>query len=110
MTVNTTVLYPSGAKFDLEYYLKCHMTLVADKWTSYGLKDWQVVRFTADDKPFKIGAMFTWDNLDGATAAMKAHESKVIFDDVPNFSDKQPILLSGEIVGSWQVGGGVERA
>jgi uncharacterized protein (TIGR02118 family) len=110
MTVNTTVLYPRDAIFNLEYYIKSHMALVAEKWTPYGLKDWQVVQFTTANAPFKVGAMFTWDNLNGATAAMKAHESKVIFDDVPNFSDQQPILFSGDIVGSWRVGGGIERA
>lgn len=110
MTVNTTVLYPRDATFNLEYYINNHMALVVEKWTSYGLKDWQIVQFTSENAPFKVGAIFTWDNLDGAKAAMEAHESRTIFDDVPNFSDQQPILFSGDIIGSWRVSGGIERA
>nr|XP_001392934.2 hypothetical protein ANI_1_2188074 [Aspergillus niger CBS 513.88] len=96
MTVNATVLYPKDAAFDLQYYFSNHMTLAVERWSLHGLKDWRVVQFTSSDAPFVVGAMFTWDSMNGLTEACKAEDSKAIFEDVPNFSDQEPIILNGK--------------
>ncbi|GKZ87985.1 hypothetical protein CBS115989_10854 [Aspergillus niger] len=102
MTVNATVLYPKDAAFDLQYYFSNHMTLAVERWSLHGLKDWRVVQFTSSDAPFVVGAMFTWDSMNGLTEACKAEDSKAIFEDVPNFSDQEPIILYGDVVETWQ--------
>ncbi|KIY02323.1 uncharacterized protein Z520_02461 [Fonsecaea multimorphosa CBS 102226] len=105
MTVNATVLYPTeaDATFDLDYYLKTHMPLVSKNWSKYGLKSWQVIQYqTAPDgsKPYNIGALLTWESADGLKNALAGEEAATVFGDVPNFSNKSPIFIAGDIVGT----------
>ncbi|OAP56282.1 hypothetical protein AYL99_09461 [Fonsecaea erecta] len=105
MPVNATVLYPAeaDATFDLNYYLKTHMPLVSENWGQYGLKGWQVIQFQpAPDgaKPYSIGALLTWDDADGLKKALASKEAATVFGDVPNFSNKSPLFIAGDIVGS----------
>lgn len=105
MPVNATVLYPAeaDATFDLSYYLNSHMPLVSKQWTSFGLQGWKVVQFEAGpdgSKPYSIAALLTWDSLDGLKSALGSDAGKVVLGDVENFSNKGPIFLTGNIVGS----------
>lgn len=103
MPANATVLYPGDTTFNLDYYLKNHMTLVSEKWTAFGLQDWKVVQFEAGpdgSKPYSIAAVLTWDSLESVPKALAAEEGKLILNDVSNFSDKAPIFLLGNIVGT----------
>ena len=105
MVFNATVLYPqeSDSKFDLSYYLKSHMPIVEKNWGHYGLKDWKIVEFAAGpdgSKPYSIGAVLTWESEEGLQKALGGEEAKTVFGDVPNFSNKQPVFLSGNVVGS----------
>lgn len=105
MVFLTTVLYPaeSDATFDLKYYLKTHMPLVDKNWGTYGLKEWKVVEFQAGpdgSKPYAISAVMTWDTVDGVKEALASESAKTVFGDVPNFSNKQPLFLMGDVVGA----------
>ena len=101
MTVNATVLYPRRG-LRLKILLVESYDLAVERWSLHGLKDWRVVQFTSSDAPFVVGAMFTWDSMNGLTEACKAEDSKAIFEDVPKFSDKEPIILYGDVVETWQ--------
>lgn len=45
MPAIVSVLYPKGTKFDFEYYTKTHMPMVLQKWGSYGLTGYRIVKY-----------------------------------------------------------------
>ena len=110
MPANTTILYSTNEKdawFDIDYYIKVHMPLVVEKWGPHGLLEWQVLKFMApSDGPqpaFSIGAFCTWESLEGAKKAVESPESKVVFDDVVNYSNIKPVHhLTATVEGSWR--------
>jgi hypothetical protein len=46
MTYTVTVLYPDGAKFNLDYYKNTHMPLVQKEFADYGFKGVSVTTLT----------------------------------------------------------------
>lgn len=105
MPANATVLYPADADatFDLDYYLKTHMPLVQEKWGKYGLQGWSVVKYSPGPdggKTYTYAALLTWDSPESIGKAMQGEETKEVLGDVQNFSNKGPVFLTGEIVGT----------
>jgi uncharacterized protein (TIGR02118 family) len=105
MPTTITVMYENtaDATFKLDYYLKKHMPLVSEKFTPHGLKSWRVVKAaagpTGDKPPYSIIATLEFDNTDQFKAAIAA-EGGPVFGDVPNFSNKSPVVVIGDVVGS----------
>jgi uncharacterized protein (TIGR02118 family) len=91
------------ATFDLDYYLAKHMPLVSEKFKPFGLKSWRVLRAVGASrgtKPlYSIIANLEFDTADQFKAAADA-EGGPVFGDVPNFSNKSPVLVIGDLVGS----------
>ncbi|KAL5315242.1 hypothetical protein ACEPPN_017893 [Leptodophora sp. 'Broadleaf-Isolate-01'] len=110
MPANTTIMYADiegDGWFDIKYYVSTHMPLVEEKWGPYGLLGWQVLKFVTPEggeKPqYSIMALCTWETVDGAKRAVAALESKVVFDDIVNFSNVKPVHHYTAIVeGMWQ--------
>ena len=104
MATAITVLYPNieDATFDLDYYLTKHMPLVADRFAPHGIKGWRVARFVGTPqggKPmYSVIATMEFDREDQFRAALAA-EGAVVLGDVPNFSNKEPVIMIGDIVG-----------
>lgn len=103
MATTVTVLYPNvdDATFDMDYYLTRHMPMVADRFGSHGMTGWRVVRLDgtpAGPSPFSVMATLEFGSADGFGAAVKA-EGAAVFGDVPNFSNKQPQVMIGEVTG-----------
>ena len=106
MPTAITVLYPKveGATFNLDYYLKSHMPMVDSEMKSYGLKSWSVNKFIGTPTPgvdpaYSVEATLYFDTVDQFQEALKATAGKVL-GDIPNFSNKDPIMLIGDVVGS----------
>lgn len=105
MVCKVTVLYANDTDiiFDLEYYLKSHMALVHRTWSKHGLEEWDVVQFTPGPDgarpPFYVQAILTFADSSSLQAAMGDTGTQALFDDVPNFTNKQPIFLAGNVVG-----------
>ena len=99
MPATVTVLYPKGVKFNMDYYMSTHMPLVQKNWQSYGLQSWKVLEF-GDDAPYKVQATLEWGSMDDFKKASSGPETKDVLGDVPNFADKEPILMPGEVVGT----------
>ena len=91
-----TVVYPQGAKFDLDYYKKTHMPLVQEKWSKYGLTSWKVLKFP-DDAAYTIQATLEFKSIKDFQAAATSPEAGEVLGDVKNFSDKDPVILAGEV-------------
>ena len=75
------------------------MPLVSRHWTQYGLKSWKVLQF-GDDAPYTVQATLEFDSMDDFKKAGGSPEAKEVMGDIPNFSDKQPVLMPGEVVGT----------
>jgi len=105
MTVSCTVLYPneSDATFNMEYYLSHHMPLVGEKFGPHGLKSWSVAEFNPGpdgSKPlYSVQATLIFEKAEQVGAAVEA-EGPAVFGDVPNFSNKQPVFLMGDVKAS----------
>ena len=92
-----TVLYPQGADFKMDYYKTSHMPMVQKHWAQYGLKSWKVLQF-GDDAPYCVQATLEWDKMEDFQTAANSPEAKTVLGDIPNFSDKQPVLMPGHVV------------
>ena len=105
MATTITVLYENvdDATFDLDYYMAKHMPLVDGKFKSHGLKGWRVLKAVGTPtgvKPlYSIIANLEFDNPQQFKDAVAA-EGADVFGDVPNFSNKDPIVVIGDLVGS----------
>ncbi|KAK5111129.1 hypothetical protein LTR62_005328 [Meristemomyces frigidus] len=95
----TTVLYPKGTKFNMDYYMKSHMPLVGKKLGPHGLTSWKVLEFPSE-APFCVQATLEWDSQKSFEAAGASPEMKEVLDDVSNFSDNSPTMLPGAIKGT----------
>ena len=105
MTTTITVLYENvdDANFDLDYYMAKHMPLVDEKFKPFGLKGWRVLKAVGTpfgDKPaYSIIANLEFDTADQFKAAVAA-EAGPVFGDVPNFSNKSPVVVIADLVGA----------
>ena len=75
------------------------MPLVESKWKSYGLKSWKVIQFK-EDAPYCVQATLEWGSMDEFNKAASGPETPEVLGDVPNFSDKEPILMPGDVTGT----------
>ena len=105
MATTITVLYENvdDATFDLNYYMTKHMPLVDAKFKPFGIKGWRVLKAVGTPfggKPaYSIIANLEFDTADQFRAAVAA-ESGPVFGDVPNFSNKSPVVVIGDLVGA----------
>ena len=83
----------------MSYYMSTHMPLVQKNWSAYGLKSWKVLQFPAD-APYCVQATLEWGSIDEFQKAATSESAKEVLGDVKNFSDKDPVLFSGEAVGT----------
>ena len=105
MPTTITVLYENvdDATFDLDYYMAKHMPLVEEKFKSFGIEGWRVLKAVgtpSGDKPaYSVIANLEFDTADQFLAAVAA-EGGPVFGDVPNFSNKDPVVVIGDLVGA----------
>ncbi|KAH6603715.1 hypothetical protein Trco_008490 [Trichoderma cornu-damae] len=105
MASNVTVLYKQAAEgeyFDMEYYVNSHMPLVDKLWAPFGLKSWEVIKF-GPEAPFYGGALMTWEKAGDAAKMAVAPESQPLYDDVPNFTNLKPIVMTASIESRWDM-------
>ncbi|KAI0514957.1 hypothetical protein F5B22DRAFT_609164 [Xylaria bambusicola] len=95
-----SVVYPAGTKFDMEYYLAHHMPLVQKLWAPFGLKSWKVAKYDSEGAPYVVQAWLEWESKEHSNMGVTSDDGKIVFADVEKFSDKAPIMLTGEQVGS----------
>ncbi|KAI4717032.1 hypothetical protein E4T48_06782 [Aureobasidium sp. EXF-10727] len=96
---SSSVIYPKGTNFNMDYYLSTHMPLVYKHWNQFGLKSWSVVQFP-DDSEYCVQAILNWESEDSSKKALTSDTVSAVMDDVKNFADKSPTFLSGKVVGS----------
>jgi uncharacterized protein (TIGR02118 family) len=101
--IRVSVLYPSGEgkRFDEEYYVNKHMTMVADKLGS------AMLRYEIDKglggatpgspPPFVAGVHMFFNSLQDFQGAFAA-EAAPIMADIPNYTNIQPTIQISEVV------------
>lgn len=83
----------------MDYYMSTHMPLVAKHWTQYGLKSWKVIKF-GDDAAFSVQATLEWGDIGQFQKAAGSESAAEVMGDIKNFTDSQPTLISGDVVGT----------
>lgn len=102
MSVSLQVIYPvaEGSTFDHDYYSTAHMALVGEHMGPH-IQSTLVTKGLAGgpDVPAPYHAVATIVFADQAAmgAAMKA--SAPVMADIPNFTNVQPQVLIGEVIG-----------
>jgi uncharacterized protein (TIGR02118 family) len=93
------VAYPrkEGATFDKDYYLSTHMPMVEKHWRKHGLKSYAVTELSADT-PYTYMVAMDFESYEGFGAASQDPNTKELMEDVPKFSNEQPIMLHGGII------------
>lgn len=98
-----TVMYPEteGARFDLDYYMKKHMPLLAAHGADLGLEGYWVVRGVGapgSGKPtYRVMTTLAVSALDTFGKGMHAHGQEIM-GDIPNFTDIAPVIQFSEKV------------
>lgn len=102
MAVSLQVLYPvkPDTTFDFDYYASTHLGLVAEHMGPFMVSS-QVTRGLAGgpDAPPDFYTIFTaifasQEKMDAAMAA-----ARPVLTDIPNYTNTQPQMLIGEVVG-----------
>ena len=102
--IRVTVSYPnqSGARFDLDYYMKKHMPMVQERLQKFGMSGYSVSKGLAGFAPgspaeFMITAQLNLDTMEHLQAGMAA-ESATIMADIPNYTDIAPRIQIDEVL------------
>ena len=101
-----SVMYPAeaGSRFDMDYYLNRHMTMVAETWSPVGLRGYTVlkgVRAPGGGEPvFQIVVNLDFESADAFEAAVAQSGAKVM-GDVPNFTDLTPSIQISDVADTY---------
>jgi uncharacterized protein (TIGR02118 family) len=101
-----TIAYPNDdeSTFDLSYYLTSHMPMVESHWKALGLLRWELVEFESQNDSqkalFKRANIMAFEDKASFTAASEGPVADQIFGDIPNFSNRQPVILVGNLIKS----------
>src|SRR5262245_32061402 len=100
--IRVTVLYPNneGTRFDIDYYCKRHMPMVAEKLgkackkvtVEHGLGGGQ----PGAKAPFVAIGALDFESVDAFQAAFGPH-APAILADIPNYTNVQPTIQVSEI-------------
>ncbi len=99
--IRVSVLYPSGGKFDHDYYVNTHMKMVADR-VGDALVRFEVDKGVAGAAPgspapyIAVGHLY-FNSLPEFAQAFGAHVGEIMAD-VPNFTDAQGEIQISEII------------
>ncbi len=101
--IKVSVLYPQegGSRFDHDYYRDKHMPMVADKLGA-ACKGYTIDKGLAGAAPgsgptFVAGCAFFFDSTEAFQAAFAPHASEIM-GDIPNYTDRQPVIQINEVV------------
>ena len=103
MAASVTILYPNDAdaKYDINYYKTHHMPLLEKLWGQFGITSWSVTTFTpgldGSAPAFAFGSVINWVSAEAIKTAYADESVKQLMQDVPNYSNKQPTLLFGDV-------------
>lgn len=102
MSVSLQVLYPitDGTRFDHDYYRETHLALVSEHMGAH-IERTLVTKGQAGgpDTPPSIYAIATFIFADQAAMGSAMKSSAPVMADIANFTDVQPQILIGDVIG-----------
>ena len=101
----TLVAYPDtpDITFDETYYVQKHVPMVFQHWKQYGLLDWKVISFDKNpdgSRTYIATSYMTWESIESFNKAMTSDTVVLMVEDLKNFSNKEPVILNGSVIGS----------
>ena len=102
--ITVSVLYPKTAdsRFDYDYYLGTHIPMVKARWTPTGLERVQLLRAAStldgSTPAYELIGLLTFASPEAASQSIAAHGAEII-DDIPNFTNVQPVVQINTPVG-----------
>jgi uncharacterized protein (TIGR02118 family) len=100
--IKASLLYPNvdGARFDYAYYLNSHLPMVKARLQA-ALKRLAVERgvFGTPGTPppyIALGHLY-FDSIEAMSEAYAPHAQQIL-DDIPNFTDQQPVMIVSEVL------------
>ncbi|QBA65638.1 EthD family reductase [Muriicola soli] len=101
--IKITIMYPTGdsSSFDMDYYSQKHMPMVA-RLLGDSLKFLEIDkglsgRTPDEPSPYMAIGYLYFDQLSAYQNSFGPH-SKTILNDIPNYTDVQPILQISEVL------------
>ena len=101
--IKVMILYPNeeGKTFDMDYYSKKHMPMVAELFgeplKSYSIDNGISGRTPKDPIPYIAIGCFYFDQLSDYENSFSSNAEKIL-GDIPNYTDIQPVVQISEIV------------
>lgn len=101
-----SICYPNtpDIKFDTTYYLNEHMRKCWDLFKERGLRSFEVIKYESDDRGTKplylIGTTLVWSSAEALWTGFGDPEAQALLEDVPNFTNVQPIMFAGNVIGT----------
>lgn len=91
-------VYPtsSAASFNLDYYLNHHLPLVEKLWGPEGLLSWTASK-GVEGADFYLQVTLVWESIEAYENSTKPE----IMGDIKNYTEAQPAVFVGTVVGSW---------
>jgi uncharacterized protein (TIGR02118 family) len=100
--IKVSVLYPngSGAKFDMNYYMKSHMPMVQKKLGN-DLKGMSIEEGLGgmppgSPAPYVAGCGLLFESVEAFGAAFSAHADAILAD-IPNYTNTQPVIQISQV-------------
>lgn len=102
--IRVSVMYPhrEGARFDADYYAHKHMAMTREAFKGHGLLDIRVDKGFVGPKPksppiYACVGTLTFETMEDYKEAFRQH-GKELFEDIPNFTDIEPVVQVSEAV------------
>jgi uncharacterized protein (TIGR02118 family) len=101
--IKVTILYPNGdgKKFDMDYYSKKHMPMIAslmgDSLKMFTIDKGIAGRTPADPIPYLAIGYLYFDNLSSFQNSFRPNAEK-IRNDIPNYTNIQPVVQISEVI------------
>jgi uncharacterized protein (TIGR02118 family) len=101
--IRATVLYPSSAtRFDYDYYINKHVTMLNELWKPLGLVNVEISKGVSGLMPgskpaYVTVATLTFTSVEALQGALAATGAQIL-GDIPNFTDVQPEVQLNEIL------------
>ena len=94
--ISVSILYPKSedSTFDMDYYTSSHMPMFAEA-LGEACQGWGVSAIHGDDYHCLAWALV--ESMEAFGAAMQANGGPVMAD-VPNYTNTQPVLMTGDVV------------
>jgi len=101
--IKVTIMYPNseGSTFDMEYYTKNHMPMVADVLAEsikfYEIDEGISGRTPDEPMPYLAIGYLYFDKLEDYQNSFGPNAEKIV-GDIPNYTNTQPILQISEVL------------